>query len=106
MHDVPMRSIACALAGAALIILGAHNLAGAAGIAPAASDSAGDLRQPGSKPEPPLYYEEEIRRTIERSESEKRMEEDQDRYYKQQSENAAERNERLDREADKYYGRR
>lgn len=54
---------------------------------------------------PPSYYEDEVERKKQRGLSQREVDQAQDRYYDQQSRDAKIRRNKMDLEAEKYYGR-
>lgn len=65
-----------------------------------------DVGQAPDAPELPSYYQGDTAETKQRGLDRTQVEQAQDRYYRQQSENALKRTETMEREADEYYGRK
>ncbi len=63
-----------------------------------------DVQRPRGAPEPPSYYQGDTAKTKQRGLDRRQVEQEQDRYYKEQSDNAKKRTGLMEREADEYYG--
>jgi len=62
--------------------------------------------RPQDVPELPSHYQGDTALTKQRSVDRREVDQEQDRYYQEQADNAQRRTERMEREAGEYYGRK